>query len=44
LIRSRCNERGFDTVLIRFRAENEFRNGWWDEKWFRIKRASNVGA
>jgi len=35
---------GFDTVLIQFRAENEFPNGWSDWKWFKIEEASDVGA
>jgi hypothetical protein len=31
-------------VLIQFRAEKEFRNGWSDAKWFKIKQATHVGA
>jgi integrase len=44
LIRWRCNEPGFDTVLIRFEAENGLRNGCQIWKWSRMKRPADVGA
>jgi hypothetical protein len=31
-------------VLKLFEAENEFRDGWSIEKWFKIKEPSDVGA
>ena len=40
----KVHEGGFDTVLIRFEAGSGFLNGCSVEKWFKIKRASHVGA